>query len=483
MTNLPKILLIIGMTVMLWSCRSELPPLLPESELVTAEAPVREKILDLHRQVRSGVVSPQLLGSLGITYYVHDFRPFALPLLERAAGADPGQLRWPYYHAIIREELGGDPTAELGKCLEIDPNYLPLLFRYGRALLRHQEPERAREIFFRILGRDEHFAFAHLELGRMAADGGNTWLAGKHLRAALGSIPRFREAYGLLGTVYRMEDKPDSVLWAAKESEGLAPKTELPDPLWAAISREGVSSLWCKTRGLTYLSQGRYREAEEAFRQALDARRDAEGYNDLGMALQYQERWEAAEEAFGNALEKDSLNPEIINNLGVVCYRTGRTLTAIKLAQKARSLSPEFPDVYLNLGTYFREMRRYSEARDAFEKGLVLAEEDLRFAYQLSWLLASAPENALRDGPRALELAQQVANRSGSGNPSVLDALAAAYAETGQFARAVESAGRARMLALSQGRDQLAGEIALRIKGYESGRAYREPGKPAGGGK
>jgi hypothetical protein len=52
--------------------------------------------------------------------------------------------------------------------------------------------------------------------------------------------------------------------------------------------------------------------------------------------------------------------------------------------------------------------------------------------------------------------------------------LAAAYAEAGRFADAVETAQRGADLATSQGNPALAGELQSNIANYQSGRPLRD---------
>ncbi len=78
--------------------------------------------------------------------------------------------------------------------------------------------------------------------------------------------------------------------------------------------------------------------------------------------------------------------------------------------------------------------RDYAEAlkwyRKAAERGFAPAQR------AAAWILATAPDAQLRDGTEAIRLARQaVAN---STDTKSLDTLAAAYAEAGQFDKAVE---------------------------------------------
>ena len=89
----------------------------------------------------------------------------------------------------------------------------------------------------------------------------------------------------------------------------------------------------------------------------------------------------------------------------------------------------------------------------------------------LAWTLATSPDSGVRDGAEALGLAGQ--SREGVGDRwDVLDTLAAAHAETGDFDQAVELARRA--LELARGLE-VSAELSTRLGLYEAGTAYREP--------
>ena len=92
----------------------------------------------------------------------------------------------------------------------------------------------------------------------------------------------------------------------------------------------------------------------------------------------------------------------------------------------------------------------------------------------LAWLLATCPEDVLRNGPEAVEHATYAGNATGWSSPSCLGTLAAAYAEVGDFGQAIH--WHLRALADPAYR-QTFGEatVAERLRLYEQGLPYRLP--------
>jgi len=101
----------------------------------------------------------------------------------------------------------------------------------------------------------------------------------------------------------------------------------------------------------------------------------------------------------------------------------------------------------------------------------------------LAWLLAAWPDEAVRDGPRAVRLAERAAELTGRKKPMILDTLAAAYAEVGRFDEAVRLAEQAIRLAEAAispesgkaDKTMLAG-YRSRLELYRAGRPCRDEG-------
>ena len=106
------------------------------------------------------------------------------------------------------------------------------------------------------------------------------------------------------------------------------------------------------------------------------------------------------------------------------------------------------------------------------EKALEIKPDDSGVLNNLAWLLATSPDEAIRDGKRAIELARKACEETTWKQPHIISTLAASFAETGDFAearkyskQAVDSEGSS-----PEVKTQLEGEMAS----YESEKPWRE---------
>jgi tetratricopeptide (TPR) repeat protein len=91
----------------------------------------------------------------------------------------------------------------------------------------------------------------------------------------------------------------------------------------------------------------------------------------------------------------------------------------------------------------------------------------------LAWWLAAGPDR-VRDGRRAVEHATTACELTGWRSPEVIDTLAAAYAEDGDFDKAVECQKKALDL-VPRVRKQTLAEYRQRLALYERRQPYRDP--------
>ena len=115
-----------------------------------------------------------------------------------------------------------------------------------------------------------------------------------------------------------------------------------------------------------------------------------------------------------------------------------------------------------------------SEAISQWQEALAIQPDNGNAASNLAWVFATSPDDSIRDGTRAAELGERALRISGGKIPMIYKVLAAAYAENGRFADAVETARRGADLATIQGNPALAAELQNNTALYQTGKPLRD---------
>jgi tetratricopeptide (TPR) repeat protein len=177
------------------------------------------------------------------------------------------------------------------------------------------------------------------------------------------------------------------------------------------------------------------------------------------------------------------LNPgytEAHTLLGDVLLEQGQFEQAILQYTATLGIEPRNPIANHKMGKALAAQGRTAEAIQYLSKAIELKPDYVEALNSLAWTLATDSDSRFRDGTRAVNLAERACRLSDNKHPWILDTLAAAYAETGEFERAKETAQRAITLARSAGRTEWAQEIETRLQLYNQGRAFQGPSSHAG---
>ena len=92
----------------------------------------------------------------------------------------------------------------------------------------------------------------------------------------------------------------------------------------------------------------------------------------------------------------------------------------------------------------------------------------------LAWLQATHKQAKFYNPDEAIRLAERACKITNYEKPEVLDTLAAAYAATGRFDQAIETAEKALESAQSSGQIELLNQIRKRLQLYKTGVPYVE---------
>ena len=207
--------------------------------------------------------------------------------------------------------------------------------------------------------------------------------------------------------------------------------------------------------------------------------------NNYGAVLMDEGRPDQAFPFFKRAISLKPDFPDAWNNLGVATLRQGQAEQAVPYLSEAIRLRPEYTAANMNMGAALIKSGKCDEAVTYYENALRNQPYFADAMPQLAWILATHPDPLVRNGRRAVEIAERLC-RTVPDNSNDLDVLAAAYAETSDWQAATEAGKRAlascqRMLDTLpldlQGRKNLADArtvIQSHLRSYEEKRPIRD---------
>ena len=230
--------------------------------------------------------------------------------------------------------------------------------------------------------------------------------------------------------------------------------------------------------GIAYLRARRLADAIAQFKIVLQLQpRYADAEYNLGMAeIQNGNRAEAISH-FRNTVALAPNSSAAYHNLAVALLQDGQATEAISHLNRIVALEPANIEARNDLASAFAGTQQWSEAIRAWREILAVNPDNVAAQTGLAWALAAAPEPALRNGAEALVISQHLSQTSERSNPRLLRALAAAYAEVGRFAEAMETAQRGITLATSQNHSDLAALLQDDLKHFQSAQPLRDDGK------
>ncbi len=221
---------------------------------------------------------------------------------------------------------------------------------------------------------------------------------------------------------------------------------------------------------------GRVNEALPFLQKAVELEPDlaaAVHYN-LGCALLLKGRANEAIAEFERALEIDSTYRPAETELGNALLQIGNAEDSLGHLERALAMSPEDVTAHSYLANTLLQLGRADEAMAHLQKVLQSNPRNPDVQKNMAWVLATWPEARVRDGTRAVALAENANESTGRKDAIIETTLAAAYAETGRFAEAITTAEEALRLAEETGNSAVAQLLRGQIALYRAGEPFRD---------
>jgi tetratricopeptide (TPR) repeat protein len=451
----------------------------------------------------------RLYGQVGKLLLAAELYDQAEPYVLNAAALDPSELAWPYFlaHAYRWSFKADQAIARFEDVLRLKPDHVPALVWLGTLHVDNGRADLAEPLFTKAVSLEPRSAAALFELGKVALAAGDSARAVTQLEAALAADPGADGVHYALAMAYRARGDERRAaahvrLW---KDERLYPV----DPLLAEITDLLKTAVVFEIRGTQAMDDRKWAEAVALFREGLKvAPRDATLHQNLGTALYLAGDPRAAEAEFAEAIRLLPGYAKALFSLGVLMEERGRDADAIARFSQAVASDPTMVNARASLADALRRsgkldaaiteyneiikidpsastarfghamalvrLRRFAEARSVLEDAVRVHPEQAGLAHALARLLASAPDDVVRDGPRALAMMQSLETTTAP-SVAVVETTAMALAENGRFAEAVARQRQAMAMATQARRRDLATRLSDNLRRYESNMPARTP--------
>lgn len=233
--------------------------------------------------------------------------------------------------------------------------------------------------------------------------------------------------------------------------------------------------------GFALAGKGQQDDAVREFQIALQLAPKLHGaHNDLGVILQSRGQTNEALAHYQAAVRLRPQNATFQVNLGLLLDRMGRSAEAATCFTEAVRLEPQNAHYYYFRGGALQNQGRSAEALQDFREAARLSPDEVEIALSLCRLLAADPSPQIRNASEAVALAQRLNQLTRGEQVPVLDVLAMAYAEAGQYDRAAALLSRTLNQIPAANTDAFIRGMQTRFKLYKSNQPYRlGPQNPA----
>jgi tetratricopeptide (TPR) repeat protein len=311
--------------------------------------------------------------------------------------------------------------------------------------------------------------FFNEELSRTYKNRGTIWGSEGQLDKAIADFgeairldPKFAQPYISRGLSWFLKKQYDKAIADFDEAIRLDPKN----------ARAYVS------RGLVWSNKTQYDQAiadvnkaisdfDEAIR--LDPKNTL-AYLNRGIAWSHKTQYDKSIADFSEVIRLDPKNTPAYISRGLLWNMKHEYDKAIADFNDAIRLDPKDARAYIGRGSAWSKKTQYDKAIADFNDAIRLDPRNAFGYNHLAMIYATCPEARFRDGEKAVENATQSCELTGWKDWHRLDTLAAAYAEAGDFASAVEWETKARDMAS----DKDKADFQSRLDLYKAHKPYRQ---------
>jgi len=377
--------------------------------------------------------------------------------LQREAGEQDKQVESLLLRAALRENLD-ERLADVNEALQLAPASVAALTQRAAIRIQRNELEQALADFQELLKQDPTNLEVHQAIVEMYVQLEQYNEAVDYATKAIELSPETSRYYVLRSGLYEAQEKFD---------EALADLTK-------AIEVEPDSAAALLARARLHF----FREDLEAAR--TDVKRLLQVAPDLPQGMLLKSMLAAADNDFPTAiatlqtiLRSDPTNIELRQQLAAYYVADQRPRKAIQVLTQVLNDDKENWRAMRARGDALLSISKHADAIEDYNKALTIQPDDDGVLNNLAWVLATSPDDKLRDGKRSIQLATRACEVTNYERAHILSTLAAAYAETGDFENAIKWSTKACELGEKDLKEQLE-QLKNELDHYQQNKPFRE---------
>ena len=333
---------------------------------------------------------------------LREFDHRALEFTQKAIRIDPSFQKANNLLINLYRKKGDSIGMERGikKLIELDPRDYNRYFDLINLYFRENRSEEAIEILdkletIEVLPTKIRFAIArnYSVLGKMPK-------AKKNYRRVIADDPNFADAWLRLGLILESEGDKERAMELYEEVlsqealKGNPRDINIFDRLSSiylsdddlidrAIEKTGENRDFLYYLGSTFLTKGKFKEAEVVFKALADEGKDDKAYNLLGASLSARKKYDEAVWAYKMALEVQPNNSDYLRSLGLALSRSKRHDEAVELFRSRLEEEPDKKLYLFGLGQALSLADSHNEAIETLRSLVEMEPDNVEYEYGL----------------------------------------------------------------------------------------------------
>jgi tetratricopeptide (TPR) repeat protein len=221
-----------------------------------------------------------------------------------------------------------------------------------------------------------------------------------------------------------------------------------------------------------YVQARNFEQAISIYMQIIEVSKSKQYLDDFGMVRLIYE----LAELYVKSEKRTDVLAIIVDAHGILSEKEGVNLSSLQIA------TVPLARIYDDAGRQADAVRLHEKLIGKWQKDNHPAQSaPLESLNYVAWALATSPQDELRDGKRAIELATKACELTKFEEPNVLDTLAAAYAEAGDFESAVKWSKKALELVGESDDAETRQAMSNALRNYNEKKPTRQAAAPAVG--